>query len=173
MKMKIVLLVLLAALPMMGSDCVNSGFSVAINLGKLNGCYPLTAGTQTTYTGNAPAIDPTTLYDNSYSLTGASVYDIKVSTSGPDLGTISNGVVTVNGTPALRYSGTWAAFNTPQSLLTSPLIQRDTTGLKVLINAVLTKQLVTLGSSGSVSASSVPAGCSICIEADVQAIGQL
>lgn len=94
-------------------------------------------------------------------------------TTGPDLGTISNGEVTVNGVRALRYSGTWAAFQTPQSLLTSPLIQRDTAGLKVLINAVLNKQLITLGSTGSVSAASVPQGCSLCIEAYVQAIGQL
>jgi hypothetical protein len=171
MKIRTLALLLLAVLPLMGFDCVNDAFTVSLNLTPLNGTYPLTAGPTTTF-GGAFSIDSGTLYDNAYTITGASVYDIKVSTAGPNLGTCS-GTVRVNNILLLTYNGPWTGFNTPQSLLTSRYITRNSAGIVELVSCVVNKKLAVFSTTGSVTTGPVPAGCSLTISANVQAWGHL
>jgi hypothetical protein len=171
MKVRILALLAIAAIPLMGFDCVNDPFTIALNLKPFNGTYTINAGSNPNY-GGAITINPGTLYDDSYTLTGASVYDIKVSTAGPNLGTCS-GTVRVNSIVLCTYNGSWTAFNTPQSLLTSRLITRNQPGINELISAVVQGRPVILDVAGSVTTTPIPAGCSLTVAAYVQAYGHL
>ncbi len=171
MKVRILTFLAIAAIPLMGFDCVTDAFTIALNLKPFNGTYNINAGNSPNYGGTA-TFNPATFYDNSYTLTGASVYDIRVSTAGPNLGTCS-GSVTVNGTLLFTYNGAWTAFNTPQSLLTSRLITRNQAGINELVSAVLQGRSIVLVGAGSVTTTPVPTGCSVTVAAYVQAYGHL
>ena len=54
-------------------------------------------------------------------------------------------------TTLFTYNGAWAAFNTPQSLITSPLITRNQPGVDALISAVTGRQRVVLSVSGNIA----------------------
>ena len=174
MKLRVYALLVIAALPLMAFDCFTDPFTLSLNLKPFNGTYPLTQGPNPNY-GGFFQVDPDTLYDTgSYTLVGASVYDLRIGTAAPagvDLGTAS-GQVSVNGTLLLTYSGPWTAFYTPQSLITSPYIRKNQPGIDVLINAVTTGQLITFVVQGSITNVPVPAGCTLTASAYVQAYGQ-
>jgi len=157
MKTSLLALFVVSMLPLMSFDCINDPHSITIslNLKPFNATYPLNNGSSKTYAG-ADTINPGTLYDQSYTLTGATVYDIQVSTKGPDLG-LGSGVVYV-GTgfgsedTLFTYNGRWSLFNTPQSLLTSTLITKNAKGVKTLTDAVVNKSpQITLRVSGTIS----------------------
>lgn len=171
MKIRAMALLLVAVLPLMAFDCVNDAFTISLNLRPFNGTYPLTPGPTLTF-GGAFSIDPATLYDQEYTITGASVYDIKIATAGPNLGTCA-GTVRVNNILLLTYNGPWTGFNTPQSLLTSRYITRNSAGIAELTSCVVNKKLAVFSTSGSVTTGPVPAGCSLTISANVQAWGHL
>ena len=171
MKTRILALLVIAAIPLMGFYCIVDQFSISLNLKPFNGTYTVNPGNSPNYGGTA-TFNPATLYDNSYTLTGASVYDITVSTAGPNLGTCS-GSVTVNGTLLFTYNGAWTAFNTPQSLLTSRLITRNQAGINELVSAVVQGRSIVLVGAGSVTTTPVPTGCSVTVAAYVQAYGHL
>jgi hypothetical protein len=156
MKMKLLALVVIAVLPLMAFDCITdfSNVTISLNLAPITATFPLNPGTGTTYGGVTPPIDLASLFDQSYTLTGATLYDITVQTKGEDLGTGSGTVtLTVNGsnTTLFTYNGAWTAFNTPQSLITSPLITRNPSGVSALINAVTGWQRVILGVTGTIT----------------------
>jgi hypothetical protein len=170
MKTRLCALLVLATLPLMAFNCITDSFTISLNLKPFNATYPINPGNNTAYSGSY-AINPDTLYDaTSYTLDGASVYDIRVQTQGPDLGTCS-GTVWVNGTILFTYNGPWTGFNTPQSLLTSQYITRSQQGITTLVSAVTQGQLVTLSVQGSVTTKPVPVGCSLICSAYVQAYG--
>ncbi|MEW6510462.1 MAG: hypothetical protein AB1428_05825 [Bacteroidota bacterium] len=171
MKLKHLALLFIAAVPLMGFDCITDSFVIALDMKPFNGTYNITPGNNPNY-GGSITIDPGTLYDTAYELTGASVYDIRVSTAGPNLGNCS-GAVTVNGVLLMTYNGTWTQFNTPQSLLTSRLITRNNSGVTELVNAVVQNRPVVLAVNGSVTTTPVPNGCSLTVSAYVQAYGHL
>ena len=172
MKIRALILLLLAAIPLMGFNCVNDEFTISLNLQPFNGTYPLTAGPTKTF-GGSFSVDPGTMYDQGYTITGASVYDVRVSTAGPDLGNCS-GSVSVNGKLLLTYNGPWTGFNTPQSLLSSRYITKNSLGIAELISCVVNKKLAVFSTTGVVTiGGNVPAGCSLTISANVQAWGHL
>jgi hypothetical protein len=153
MNKKLLALLVIAVLPLMAFDCITnfSDVTVSLNLTPITATFPLNPGTNTTYGGTTPPIDLSSLFDKSYTLTGATLYDITVATKGEDLGNGSGTVtLTVNGvkTTLFTYNGAWSAFNTPQSLITSPLITRNQPGVDALISAVTSRQRVTLGVTG-------------------------
>jgi hypothetical protein len=76
--------------------------------------------------------------------------------------------VTVNGATLISYSGSWAAFNTAQSLLTSQLIQRNQAGVDALNTAIRNGNPIRVCASGAFSQPSV-AGMSVRIEVFAQA----
>jgi hypothetical protein len=156
MKMKLLALVVIAVLPLMAFDCITdfSNVTISLNLAPITATFPLNPVTGTTYQGSTPPIDLSSLFDQSYTLTSATLYDITVQTKGEDLGTGSGTVtLTVNSTTTtlFTYNGAWTAFNTPQSLITSTLITRNPSGVAALINAVTGRQRVTLGVTGTIT----------------------
>jgi hypothetical protein len=172
MKARLLALVVITALPLVGFDCIVSPFTVSINLDPLNGTYPIKPGA--TKYADSVIVNPGSLYNTSYELTGASVYDIKVSTSGrSNLGPCS-GTIFVNGDTLLTFKGNWTDFSTPQSLLTSALMTRNAAGVTQLVNAVLSSQPVKLRAVGAVT--NPLAGLNtdfVTVSAYVQAYGQL
>lgn len=176
MKTKLLLGFLVLLIPLMGFDCVNDVIVVSLDLKPFNAVYVLTPGNNASpYTGGA-TVDPGDLYDRSYVLTGASVYDIKIQSVGPDLGTCSGTVTITTGTTTntlFTYNGPWTGFNIPQSLLTSSYITRNNAGVQQLVAAVLNKQVVTFGGAASITAATVPNNCSLVMSAYVQAYGHL
>ncbi len=170
MKTRFLVLCVLAALPLMAFNCVTDSFTIALNLKPFNGTYNINAGTNPNY-GGFFTVSPDSMYDIAgYALDGASVYDVRIQTAGPDLGTCS-GTVTVNGTLLITYNGPWTAFNTPQSLITSQYIRRNQPGINALVSAVTGGQLITFTVQGSITKTPVPTGCSLICSAYVQAYG--
>jgi hypothetical protein len=157
MKTKIVLMALFVALATMGFDCINDNFLVSVNVNGISGTYFIKTGTTPTF---GPPDDCKTVsdyLDKDYSneITGVQIFDIRITTAGSYNGTINNGKVTVNGVTIMYLNGSpaWSAFNTPQSLLTSPFIDRTPgrINLNPLVNAITKGDPVTLCGSGSVS----------------------
>jgi|GEM_PF-3533468 len=155
MNRKYLSLLFIAVLPLMAFDCITdfSNVTVSLNLAPITATFPLNPGQNTSYQGSTPPLDLASYFDQSYTLTGATLYDITVQTKGEDLGT-GSGIVslTVNGTttPLFSYNGAWTAFNTPQSLISSTLMTRYASGVSALINAVTGRQSVVLSVSGTI-----------------------
>lgn len=177
MNKKLLALLVIAVLPLMAFDCITdfSTVTVSLNLAPISATFPLNPGSSTSYGGISPAIDLSSLFDQSYTITGATLYNITVQTlGGEDLGAGSGTVtLTVNGitTTLFSYAGTWTAFNTPQSLITSSLITRNPSGVTALINAVTGRQTVKLGVSGSISKAPTMNNDAIVVSVYVQASG--
>jgi hypothetical protein len=164
-----------AVLPLMAFDCITDSFTIALNLKPFTGTFRINQGSNTTY-GGSFTIKPDTLYDaGSYVLDGASVYDIRVGTSGPDLGQVAGNIYvnSTGGSPILlmHYAGKWTDFSTPQSLLNSPFITRNSAGINLLIQSVVGNQSITFSILGTETLTPVPVGCSIVSTAYVQAYG--
>lgn len=176
MKTKFLALLVVAALPLMAFNCITDSFTISLNLKPFNATYKINPGTNTTY-GGIFTVSPDSLYDsNTYVLDGASVYDVRIGTAGPsDLGPVAGDVyVSVgNGTAVqlLHYAGKWTDFNTPQSLLNSPFITRNSAGVNLMIQSVVGDQPITFELAGTESLTPVPAGNSITASAYVQAYG--
>lgn len=161
MKMKIIALLVIAALPLMAFDCITDPgkINISLTVNPISVTLPINPGPNKTYGGTAPAINPASLFDNSYTLTGATIYDITVQTTGPeDLGAGSGNVyvkVGTTGTVTLlfSYTGTWTQFNTPQSLLTSPAITLNLAGANEIKRALTAQPplQVTFSASGTVT----------------------
>ena len=156
MNKKLLALLIIAVLPLMAFDCITdfSSVTVSLNLAPITATFPLNPGSGTTYGGNTPPIDLASLFlYEGYTLTGETLHDITVGTKGEDLGNGSGTVsITVNGvkTTLFTYNGAWAAFNTPQSLISSPLITKYQPGVDALIAAVTGRQRVTLSVAGTI-----------------------
>jgi hypothetical protein len=171
MKARFILAVLLIAMTTTGSDCINDGFLVSVNVEGLNGTYAINPGNNTSFNGSVTIAASSYLNTDFGSYENVRVYDVKVHTLGTYSGT-ANGTLEVNGVSAIGFSGSWAQFSTPQSLLTSPLITRYPGGITTLVNAVLNSQDVTLHGFGTVSTAPVPSGLSVVIEIFAQVDAQ-
>ena len=156
MNKKLLALLIIAVLPLMAFDCITdfNSVTVSLNLAPITATVPLNPGSSHTYGGTTPPIDLASLFDQGYTLTGATLYDITVGTKGEPLGAGAGTVtITVNGitNTLFTYNGDWTAFNTPQSLITSSLITRNPAGVTALINAVTGRGRVTLGVTGTIA----------------------
>ncbi|MDH3251429.1 MAG: hypothetical protein OEM41_01485 [Ignavibacteria bacterium] len=166
MNTRILLGVLLFALPTMGSDCINDGFLVSVNIEGITGRFDIRPGNDPTF---GPPNDCETIAAKTYltddfgEYENVRVYDITVQTIGTYAGDV-NGSVLVNGRAAASYNGPWSAFNKPQSLLTSGLVTRSGTGVGELVLSVLSRRDITICGQGSVTQVPVPSGLSVIIE---------
>lgn len=141
------------ALPTMASQCISitDPLVIAVNVKDIKDTYNITAGAQTFA---APCItrNASDYLDTSYDVSGGRLVDIIVQTVGDfPGGTVSGGVVTVNGAALMTYDGSWDAFHTPQSILTSNLLQRNPAGVSVLLSSIQSKGTVTLCEGGAFS----------------------
>jgi hypothetical protein len=174
MKTKIVFMMLLVAMTTMGFDCVNDNALVSVNITGVSGTYKINPGNNPAFDGSATVLssDYADLGFSNVDFNTTRIYDIRVSTIGQYGGNV-NGQVLVNGTQILSYNGSWASFNTPQSLVTSTLITRYTAGITTLVAAIRGKQNITLRGFGTVSQIPVPDGLSVKIEVFAQVDAEL
>jgi hypothetical protein len=157
----------------MAFDCITSfsDVTVSLNLKPFNAPFPLNSGSNKAYSGSV-TIDPATLYDQSYTLSGASVYDITVATKGPDNLGPGAGTVYVNNIPIFSYNGTWTYYNTPRSLLTDTTLTRNASGVSELINAVTGHRPVVFAVNGTITNTPSSSGVDfLIVSAYVQAYG--
>ena len=171
MKTKFLLGMTFVAMTTMGFDCINDPIIVSLNLEPFTACYDIDSTTYDRFV----TIRPEDFIDDSYlkKIADARVYNITVEARGSFDGSITDGVVTINGEPLLTYSGTWANFSTPQSLLgSSPYIHPQGRGISVLIDVLKQMQPFTLKSRGRLTGGGVPpvpSGLSVCVNVYTQA----
>ena len=153
-------------------DCItfNDDALISVDIQNVTGTYPITTNTTSFNNQN----DCVTKNPNDYidqdlaNIVDARLVDITVQTIGTFAGNVSGGAVTVNGATLISYSGSWAAFNTPQSLLTSQLMQRNQAGVNALRSAITSGSPIRVCASGAFSQPSV-AGMSVRIDVFAQA----
>ena len=137
-------LVALVAMSGLGASCfsITDPFVVAVNVKDIKATYNVTPGT-VTFDPGCITKNPADYIDANFNVAGGGqLVDVIVKTNGTFAGNITNGQIRIGGsTQALQtlvtYSGSWAAFNTPQSLLqhntTMTLNQAGVATLKSLI----------------------------------------
>jgi len=181
MKMKILALLVIAALPLMAFDCITdpSKINISLKSSPLSVTFPINPGTSTTYGGTAPPVNPASIFDNNYTVTGLSIYDITVQTVGTEnLGAGSGNVYVKVGTAGITtllftYTGTWTQFNTPQSLLTSSAITLNPAGGNEIVRALNAQPplTVTFSAAGTVTTAPTKTGDALTVSVLMQASG--
>ena len=161
-------LVALVATSGLAASCfsITDPFVVAVNVKDIKNTYNVTPGT-VTFVPGCITKNASDYIDANFNVAGGGqLVDVIVKTNGTFAGNISGGQVRIGGSPQslqtlVTYSGPWAAFNTPQSLIqnnvTMTLNQAGVTTLKSLI-ANLSNIVICHGGSFS---SAAGAGMSI------------
>jgi len=174
MKTKVFLVFLLGILATTGSDCINDGFLVAVNL-DIPACYAIKSGPNPSWTTSDPGpviVRLSDQIDESYlnKIKNARFYDLKVSVKGTFNGSVS-GTAYINNIPLLTFNGAWSDFATAQSLLgNSTHVTSQANGITELVRVLNlfktnTAQTVSLSSNGSLADQlPVPEGLSVCLE---------
>ena len=137
-------LVALVAMSGLGASCfsITDPFVVAVNVKDIRNTYNVTPGAVSFDPGCVTKSPADYIGANFNVAGGGQLVDVIVKTNGTFAGNITNGQVRIGGsTQSLQtlvtYSGSWAAFNTPQSLLqhttTMTLNQAGVATLKSLI----------------------------------------
>lgn len=153
MKAKLLPLVLLLALSTMGSDCINDPIYVVVNIEGISGVYAINRGDNTF---GPPAdcrfIDASDYLSDDFSnYKSFRVYDIRIRTIGNFNANVNNGRLLINGVEIMRFSGPWNSFNTPQSMVTSPLIDRSSLNIGFLVNVLANREPVEICGQGALS----------------------
>ena len=137
-------LVGVVAVSAMAASCfsITDPFVVAVNVKDIKATYNVTPGT-VTFDPGCITKNPADYIGSNFNVAGGGqLVDVIVKTNGTFAGNITNGQIRVGGSPQalqtlVTYSGSWAAFNTPQSLLqhntTMTLNQTGVSTLKSLI----------------------------------------
>jgi hypothetical protein len=172
MNLKLVVGLLVVALATMGFDCVNDNALISVNIPGLTGTFAINPG-GTTF-DETITVTSSEYLDVGFSdinLNSLRVYDIRISTIGTFAGNV-NGQVLINGQQLLSYNGPWNSFNTPQSLVNSPLIGRNPAGVVALLSAIRDRRDVIIRGVGNVS-QPVPSGLSVRVEILAQVDAEL
>jgi hypothetical protein len=163
-----VALVGLVAMSGLAAECfsITDPFVVAVNVKDIKNTYNVTPGT-INFDPGCITKNPADYIDANFNVAnGAQLVDIIVKTNGTFAGNITSGQIRVGGSQqALQtlatYSGSWAAFNTPQSL-----IQHNTTmnlnqgGVTTLLSLIQNTSPIVICHSGAFSQAAI-AGMSI------------
>lgn len=158
MKPWLILGVLLVALMTTGSSCINESFIIPVNI-------PLQKDYTTNPGGSWNASEVFVIYDEipaslNDDIVGSRLVDIQVQALNPPATAVVSGTASVNGTPAVSFSGTGAQFASPVSVLNPgvpALITQNQAGIDRLIQVLDAFLLnpesttVTLSSSGTVT----------------------
>jgi hypothetical protein len=178
MKIKTLLCLLFVVLVTNGASCVNEGFLVAVDF-PVQTTFNINPGSNTAF-GGAVVVKIADQLGSAYQANVAKVryYDIRVGVSGMYSGSV-NGSCFVNGAKLLDFSGQWADFTTPQSLLgSSTHVTPQTTGSNLLLSILNSldtnpNATLTLSSSGNMSQGPVPAGLAVIVTIYAQADSQV
>lgn len=122
-------LVGVVAVSAMAASCfsITDPFVVAVNVKDIRNTYNVTPGT-VSFDPGCITKNPADYIGANFNVAGGGqLVDVIVKTNGTFAGNITSGQVRVGGSPQalqtlVTYSGSWAAFNSPQSIL-----QRNTT----------------------------------------------
>jgi len=172
----IVLSALLLMLSTMGSSCINDPFLISVNVDPLTGCYGINSGNGAI--DDEIDVDLANLIDGSYveKVKDARLYDIRVHVTGTYSGGSVTGQAFINDSLLFNFSGTWADFSTPQSLLgRSPHITPQGAGITELVRVLKARPLtvVTLRATGQATPSPYPSGTQFCVEVYAQADAEI
>lgn len=136
---------------------ITDPFVVAVNLQDLKSTYDVTPGTVTFAPGCITVNSADYIGANFNVAGGGQLVDITVQTNGTFAGNINNGQIRVGGsTQSLQtlatYSGSWSAFNTPQSLLQDDgAITLNATGVSTLHSLIENLSNIVICHGGSFS----------------------
>jgi hypothetical protein len=179
MKYRLLAFLAIAALPLMGFDCINDPFFASINVNPISISYDL-SGSNRNFDKTSPQITTSDFYNEGYSLSDVSVYDLQISTSGaPSLGasncTIWLGTNSAGPwTQVVTCTGDWSVFNTPQSIFSPYFSQPNATALKSLINAAFAGNRLYVRVSGNAgTGGAIPAGYAAKLTLFIRATGSL
>jgi hypothetical protein len=162
MKILVVAALTLAAFGTLGFSCINEGFIISVNIEGITGTFEINQGNGNF--SNCVTVDSKTYLDVGYdNLKNIRIYDVRVSTIGSYTGNVT-GTASVNGVNILQFSGPFAYFNTPRSILNDPNITRFNAGILALTQAIQAKSPVRLCGVGSATPSPFPAGQSVKVE---------
>lgn len=177
--------VLAVALSIMGSECINSPFIVAVNLEAMSACFLVNPGDGTWDDMSDPIVIED-LIDDSFQddIVGFRLYDIRVKvTEGYPDGFVSGSVsYSFDGGPLstviTSFQGQAVQFKQGGVSLLNPgtLITYDQAELQAFVNALNNPnsfpQLIVLTSTGA-GPSPVPDGEHVCVDIFVQADGEV
>jgi hypothetical protein len=152
----------------LAAECfsITDPFVVAVNVKDIKNTYNVTPGT-INFDPGCITKNPADYIDANFNIAnGAQLVDIIVKTNGTFAGNITSGQIRIGGSQqALQtlatYSGSWAAFNAPQSL-----IQHNTTmnlnqgGVTTLLSLIQNTSPIVICHSGAFSQAAI-AGMSI------------
>ena len=184
MKAKTVLTIvaMTVALSTMGSECINSPFTVVANLDAIQQCYPVDQGSGT-WIGQSDPIVISDLIDENFEddITGYRLFDIRVKVTGPyPDGEVSGNlkysfdsqpfqeILTFVGQSS-QFKGSGVSFLNPGDLIT--INQAALNAFVAVLNQSVLPQSIVLMSQGS--GPPVPVGVSVCFEVFVQADAQI
>ena len=176
-----ILCAMTVALSVMGSECVNSPFIVAVNLDAMSSCFDINPG-DGTWNDTSDTIIIQDLIDDNFQddITGFRLYDIRVKvTDGYPAGFVSGSVsYSFNFGPfntiITSFQGQTAEFMGAGVSLLNPgtLITYNQAELNAFVTALndpnFTPQQIVLSSTGA-GPSPVPAGEQLCVDIYVQA----
>jgi len=187
MKIKPLLLlsVLTVALSVMGSECINSPFIVAVNLEAMSACFEINPGDGTWNDTSDPIVIADLIDENFQDdIVGFRLYDIRVKvTEGYPDGFVTGSVsYSFDSAPfstvITSFQGQAAEFKQGGVSLLNPgtLITYNQAELQAFVNALNNPnsfpQVIVLSSSGT-GPSPVPAGEQVCVDIYVQADGEV
>jgi hypothetical protein len=174
MKVRLLVFLAIAAMPLMGFDCINDPFYAAINMTPISIAFPVDGVSVTKPYGPISTGD---YYDTGYSLKDISVYDLKISTAGASTGTASF-TVGIKTSAAGAYqdivtcSGPWSDFNTPQSIFNTKYFTTPNGALlNTLIKDAFTGSRLYVQVKATAPASAVPN--TVTVSLYIQATGSL
>jgi hypothetical protein len=156
-------LVALVAMSSLAAQCfqITDPFVVAVNVKDIKGTCVVTPGT-VNFASSCTTKNAADYIDSNFNVSGGGqLVDVIVQTNGAFAGNINNGQIRVGGSPqALQtlatYSGSWAAYNTPQSL-----IQNNTTmtlnpaGVTTLLSLIQNTSNIVICHGGAFSQAAV------------------
>jgi hypothetical protein len=178
MKTKALLLLLIGLLMTTGSNCIQEGFLVSVNI-PIKATFPINAGPNLVFSGSQ-VIKLSDLIDASYvdNLQNVRFFDVRISTTGAYNGTV---FVTglIDGVELIKTKNTptpWSDLATPQSLLTGTTkFDFNTLGTAQLMTKLNQfksnpNTTVTLSANGTLSGQTpVPTGLALVVEIYAQA----
>jgi hypothetical protein len=142
--MKVILLVVgvFAALAVIGCDLFNEAFLLTATVEELAVQGGLTPGSTVVSEFEIVDLNASIPEDFRSDIVGAGVYDIRIRVKGDHPGqTITGGVGSINGIPAVSFGGNWNDYLVERSVLTDPNLTAIPAGINELISSLLMEPL--------------------------------
>ena len=152
-------LVALVAIAGLAASCfsITDPFVVAVNVKDIKNTYNVTPGT-VTFDPGCITKNAADYIDANFNIAGGGqLVDVIVKTNGTFAGNINNGQVRIGGSlqslqTLMTYSGPWAAFNTPQSIIQhNTTMTLNPTGVNTLLSLIQNTSSIVICHGGAFS----------------------